>query len=89
MLFDEPTEGLDKAGAQALISDVLVATGDRAVLIATHRIDWFENADEIFALDAGRLRPWNGRMPGVSAQLTGPRTLVTASSGVELHRPTG
>lgn len=89
VLFDEPTEGLDKAAAQALISDVLVATGDRAVLIATHRIDWFEKADEIFALDAGRLRSMNGPMPGLSAQLADPRTLVTASSGVELHRPTG
>jgi len=79
VLFDEPTEGLDKAAAQALISDVLVATADRAVLIATHRIDWFETADEILTLDAGRLRPMNGPMPSLSAQLAGPRTLVTVS----------
>lgn len=85
VLFDEPTEGLDKVAAQALISDVLVATGDRAVLIVTHRIDWFEKADEVLILDAGRLRP----MHGLSAQPAGTRTLVTMTSGVELHRPTG
>ncbi|HZV26355.1 MAG TPA: thiol reductant ABC exporter subunit CydC, partial [Acidothermaceae bacterium] len=55
VLFDEPTEGLDEAAAQALISDVLIATRDRAVLIVTHRIEWFEEADEVFLLDSGRL----------------------------------
>jgi len=89
VLFDEPTEGLDKAAAQALINDVLVATGDRAVLIATHRVDWFAEADEILTLDAGRLRSVNGPMHGLGGQPASPRRLVGVSSGVELHRPTG
>jgi thiol reductant ABC exporter CydC subunit len=84
VLFDEPTEGLDKTAAQALIRDVLVATGDRAVLIVTHRIDWFERTEDVLILDAGRLRPMHG-----SAQPARMRTLVSMTSGAELHRPTG
>ena len=84
VLFDEPTEGLDRTAARALIRDVLVATGDRAVLIVTHRIDWFERTDDVLILDGGRLQPMHG-----STQPTGTRTLVSTASGAQLHRPTG
>ena len=56
VLFDEPTEGLDDEAAQALIHDVLVATRDRAVLLVTHRIDWFDGDDGVWILQEGKLR---------------------------------
>jgi len=39
LILDEPTEGLDRAGAAALLADLLDAVGRRAVLVLTHRTD--------------------------------------------------
>ncbi len=56
VLFDEPTEGLDDAAAQALVNDVLAATSDRAVLVVSHRTDWFDEHDDVLLLESGQLR---------------------------------
>jgi thiol reductant ABC exporter CydC subunit len=55
VLFDEPTEGLDDAAAQTLINDVLAATSDRAVVVVSHRTDWFDEHDHVLVLESGRL----------------------------------
>ena len=39
LILDEPTEGLDSDGAEALMTDLLTAADDRAVLVLTHRTD--------------------------------------------------
>lgn len=56
VLFDEPTEGLDDEAAQALLHDALAATRDRAVLLVTHRIEWFDGDDGVWILQEGKLR---------------------------------
>ncbi|MEV6495192.1 thiol reductant ABC exporter subunit CydC, partial [Actinoplanes sp. NPDC051633] len=39
LILDEPTEGLDEAGAEVLMSDLLRAAREKAVLVLTHRTD--------------------------------------------------
>jgi ATP-binding cassette subfamily C protein CydCD len=42
LILDEPTEGIDEAGAAALMSDLLDAAHGRTVLVLTHRTDGLE-----------------------------------------------
>jgi thiol reductant ABC exporter CydC subunit len=57
LLLDEPTEGLDDAAALELLTDTLLATRDRAVLLVTHRLLGIEAADVLLELVDGELRP--------------------------------
>lgn len=51
LVLDEPTEHLDDATATELLRDLLAATGDRAVLLITHRADVLDDVDEVVTLD--------------------------------------
>lgn len=58
-IFDEPTEGLDPAGIEEVLSAIAAsaAEGDRTVLIATHRLDEVERiCDRIAIINRGRLQ---------------------------------
>ncbi len=50
LILDEPTEGLDPAGAQALMADLLGAADGRTVLILTHRIEGLDLVDRQMTL---------------------------------------
>ena len=39
LVLDEPTAHLDRPTATALLTDLMSAAGDRAVLLITHRAD--------------------------------------------------
>jgi ATP-binding cassette, subfamily C, bacterial CydC len=51
LVLDEPTAHLDPATARSLMDDVLDATGDRAVLVITHRPEGLERMDEIVRIE--------------------------------------
>jgi ATP-binding cassette subfamily C protein/ATP-binding cassette subfamily C protein CydC len=53
LLLDEPAEGLDLATADRLVADLL--TGERTVVLVTHRLAPLAAADEIVVLDRGRV----------------------------------
>ena len=56
LVLDEPTEGLDPAAADEVLSSALVAAGPaRAVVLVTHRLHGLDGFDEILVLDRGRL----------------------------------
>jgi ATP-binding cassette subfamily C protein CydCD len=55
LILDEPTEGLDEAGAAALMGDLLSATDGRTVLLLTHRTEGLELVDARYELRDGRL----------------------------------
>ncbi|MEV4640519.1 thiol reductant ABC exporter subunit CydC [Actinoplanes sp. NPDC049548] len=55
LVLDEPTEGLDEAGAAALMADLLDAAGDRTVLLLTHRTEGLDRVDATYELRDGRL----------------------------------
>ncbi|WP_433788582.1 thiol reductant ABC exporter subunit CydC [Actinoplanes sp. CA-252034] len=52
LILDEPTEHLDDETAAALLEDLFAATGDRTVLIITHRTDIAGRVDTV--IDLGR-----------------------------------
>ncbi len=52
LLLDEPTAHLDPDTAEALVSDVFDAAGERSVLVITHRPEGLELVDEVIALPA-------------------------------------
>lgn len=54
LLVDEPTAGLDRETAQALIRDLTEVAADRALLLVTHDLDGLERFDAV--LDLGRPR---------------------------------
>jgi ABC-type transport system involved in cytochrome bd biosynthesis fused ATPase/permease subunit len=54
LVLDEPTAHLDPATARSLMDDVLDVTGDRAVLVITHRAEGLERMDDVVTLAAGR-----------------------------------
>ncbi|GAA4458423.1 hypothetical protein GCM10023170_056250 [Phytohabitans houttuyneae] len=54
LLLDEPTEGLDPAAADEVLSGVLGAARG-AVVLVTHRLRGLEGLDEVMVLDAGRV----------------------------------
>ncbi|MEU4222618.1 ATP-binding cassette domain-containing protein, partial [Actinoplanes sp. NPDC026623] len=55
LILDEPTEGLDEAGAEALMDDLLAASAGHTVLLLTHRTDGLDQVDARFELHDGRL----------------------------------
>jgi ATP-binding cassette subfamily C protein CydCD len=50
LILDEPTEGLDEPAAEALMADLLAASGGRTVLLLTHRTEGLDRVDECLAL---------------------------------------
>lgn len=50
-LLDEPTEGLDRAMAAAVLEDILAAAKGKVVLLATHRPEEAAKADRVLRLD--------------------------------------
>ncbi len=55
VVLDEPTEHLDPGTADALLGDLLDATRERTVLAITHRLQGYEDFDEIVVLREGRV----------------------------------
>jgi ATP-binding cassette subfamily C protein CydCD len=55
LILDEPTEGLDEAGAAALMADLLTATDGRTVLLLTHRTEGLDLVDARYELRAGHV----------------------------------
>jgi ATP-binding cassette, subfamily C, bacterial CydC len=56
LVLDEPTEGLDPAAADEVLSCALVAAGPtRAVVLVTHRLYGLDAFDEVLVLDRGRV----------------------------------
>ena len=55
LVVDEPGEHLDTATADALMTDLLDTTEERAVLVITHRLAGLEGVDEVIVLDGGRV----------------------------------
>jgi thiol reductant ABC exporter CydC subunit len=51
LVLDEPTASLDRAAAEALMSDILGAGTDRAIVLITHREEGLGLVDEIVDLD--------------------------------------
>ena len=59
LIFDEPTEGMDPAGIEEVLSSIAAcaAEGNRTILIATHRLDEVERiCDRIAIINRGRLQ---------------------------------
>jgi ATP-binding cassette subfamily C protein CydCD len=50
LILDEPTEGIDEAGAEALMADLLDAAGGRTVLVLTHRTEGLDRVDTAYEL---------------------------------------
>jgi ATP-binding cassette, subfamily C, bacterial CydCD len=50
LILDEPTEGLDRAGAEALMADLLGAADGRTVLILTHRTEGLDRVGATYEL---------------------------------------
>jgi thiol reductant ABC exporter CydC subunit len=53
LVLDEPAEGLDLVTADRLVADLL--TGERTVVLVTHRLAPLAAADEVVVLDRGRV----------------------------------
>lgn len=56
-ILDEPMEGIDRAGAQKILNLLIdKIDGDRTFIIATHKLDLFENLfDRVIFLNDGKL----------------------------------
>ena len=63
LILDEPTEGLDEAGAAVLMAYLLSAADGRTVLLVTHRTEGLDRVDAGYELRAGRLSPVAGAVP--------------------------
>jgi ABC-type transport system involved in cytochrome bd biosynthesis fused ATPase/permease subunit len=55
LVLDEPTEHLDEPTAAALMTDLLTQTGDRTVLLVTHRWSDLSRFNRVLRLSAGRM----------------------------------
>jgi ATP-binding cassette subfamily C protein CydCD len=65
LVLDEPTEGLDRPTAMALVADLLDTASDRAVLMLTHRDEGLDLVDRSYRLVDGRLvASRDTRLPG-------------------------
>jgi thiol reductant ABC exporter CydC subunit len=53
LVLDEPTAHLDPPTAQRLLEDVLAVSGDRSVLLITHRPEGLDLVDEVVVVDGG------------------------------------
>jgi ABC-type transport system involved in cytochrome bd biosynthesis fused ATPase/permease subunit len=93
LLLDEPTEGLDPAAADELLSRLLGAVGERSVVLVTHRLVDLSGFDEVLVLDAGQVvqRGTHAELVGVpgwyaqwhsSARLAEPGYAVVSATAV-------
>jgi len=57
LILDEPTEGLDEAGAAALMADLLTAADGPTVLLLTHRTEGLDRVSVTYELRDGQLTP--------------------------------
>jgi len=55
LVLDEPTEGLDEATAEGVMTDLLRSARGRTVLLLTHRTEGLNLVDEVLELRSGRL----------------------------------
>ena len=55
LVLDEPTAHLDRPAATALMTDLMSATDDRAVLLITHRSEEAAHTDGVLRLRRGRI----------------------------------
>ncbi len=55
LILDEPGEHLDTPTADAIVSELLAVTGEKATLLITHRLAGLQEADEVLVLDRGRV----------------------------------
>ncbi len=55
LILDEPTEGIDEAGARELMADLLDAASGRTVLIFAHRAEGLDLVDDVYKLSDGAL----------------------------------
>ncbi len=55
LLLDEPSAGLDEAMADRLLDDVLGASGERAVLVISHRPGEIVRFDRVVEIEGGRI----------------------------------
>jgi thiol reductant ABC exporter CydC subunit len=55
LVLDEPGEHLDTATADAILRDLLAATGERSLLLITHRLAGLQALDQIVVLERGRV----------------------------------
>ncbi|KAA3659602.1 MAG: thiol reductant ABC exporter subunit CydC [Calditrichaeota bacterium] len=55
LIFDEPTANLDIVTERALLNSVWALSGEKTVLLFTHRLVAMEKADMIYVLDDGQL----------------------------------
>ncbi|MFC6567832.1 ATP-binding cassette domain-containing protein [Actinoplanes utahensis] len=60
LILDEPTEGLDEAGATELMADLLDAASGRTVLVLAHRREGLDLVDRTLVLDGGTLHEHGG-----------------------------
>jgi ATP-binding cassette, subfamily C, bacterial CydC len=56
LVLDEPTAHLDEPTAERLLEDILGASGDRSVLLITHRPEGLDLVDEVVVLDGARAK---------------------------------
>jgi ATP-binding cassette subfamily C protein CydCD len=56
LILDEPTEGIDEAGARDLMADLLDAASGRTVLVLAHRTEGLDLVDRVLDLTDGGLR---------------------------------
>jgi thiol reductant ABC exporter CydC subunit len=59
LILDEPTEGIDEAGAREMMTDLLSAASGRTVLVLAHRTDGLDLVDRVLELDANGLKEKN------------------------------
>ncbi|WP_433795603.1 thiol reductant ABC exporter subunit CydC [Actinoplanes sp. CA-252034] len=59
LILDEPTEGIDEAGARELMADLLDAASGRTVLVLAHRTDGLDLVDRILELTTNGLEEKN------------------------------
>jgi ATP-binding cassette subfamily C protein CydCD len=55
LILDEPTEGIDEAGARELMADLLDAASGHTVLVFAHRLEGLDSVEEIYELSEGKL----------------------------------
>ena len=65
LVLDEPTEHLDREGADALTADLLSLTERRTTLLITHERRGLEMVDEVVVVEDGRTTatPWKETIP--------------------------
>lgn len=55
LIFDEPTSSLDSDTEQRIMQTLSRLSGDRTIVIVTHRYSTIKSADEIIMLEGGRV----------------------------------